>query len=118
MEAWLQWAVNIIAVTIIGIVAFFIKRTLAQIDEHQKTANETLIKQMEQLKREWSARLDKTDADIEKVETRLNEIVRDMPRMYVQKEDWLLSNQNIDRKLDKIMEILIGLGGAQGDRQR
>jgi F0F1-type ATP synthase membrane subunit b/b' len=111
MEAWIQRIFDIGLATVIGIVAFFLKRTLTHIEEQQKSIQETLNKRLDAQKQESEARANKTDQDVEHLRARLDGIVETLPRQYVQKEDWLLNNQNIDRKLDRIMEILMNLKG-------
>jgi len=111
MEAWIQRLFDVGLASVIGIVAYFLKRTLTHIEERQKSTEDTLIQRLDTLKQENETRINKTDKDVEHLRERLDGIVEALPRQYVQKEDWLLNNQNIDRKLDRIMEILMNMKG-------
>lgn len=121
MEAWVMWGLGILSNIITGALAYFIKRSIGQSDERQKSTEAEMLKrqdkmevnlsgQIKELRAATEARIDKSEHAIEKLENRFNELVKDIPRSYVDKEAWLLQNQNVDRKLDKIMELLMMRG--------
>jgi len=69
-----------------------------------------LSRQIEKLQAATEARIDKGEKDLEKLENRFNDFVRDIPRNYVDKETWMVQNQTMDRKLDRITEEIMKLG--------
>ena len=111
MQQYVFWIVTTMMGLVIAIIGYFIKRTLTHIEDRQKSTEETLIKRLDSLKQESEARTNKTDQDVERLRERLDGMIEALPRQYVQKEDWLLGNQTVDRKLDRIMEILMDLKG-------
>ena len=115
MEQWIQWGVNIVVVITMGTIGVFLRRTLTRMEGRQAAAEKSLLRQVEMLKAETQERSNRSERDIENLQHRVNDIVKELPRMYVQKEDWLLSNQNIERKLDRIMEILMNQGKGGRD---
>ncbi len=121
MEAWVMWGLGILSNVITGALAFFIKRNISQSDERQKTTEAEMLKrqdkmegnlsrQIEKLQAATEARIDKGEKDLEKLENRFNDFVRDIPRNYVDKETWMVQNQTMDRKLDRITEEIMKLG--------
>lgn len=125
MEAWLMWGLGILLSIITGAMAYYIKRLIAKGDERQKQDEAAMQKRMDSMEANLSgqigkvqqameSRIDKSEAAIEKLECRFNDLVKDIPRTYVDKESWMIQNQNIDRKLDRIMEILMGRAQSNG----
>lgn len=121
MEAWVMWGLGILSNVITGALAFFIKRNISQSDERQKTTEAEMLKrqdkmegnlsrQIEKLQAATEARIDKGEKDLERLENRFNDFVRDIPRSYVDKEAWMVQNQTMDRKLDRITEEIMKLG--------
>ena len=125
MDEWLKWGLGILISIITGISAYIIKRLVAQNDERQKQNEADMKKRMDSMEANLSGqiskvqqamenRIDKSEQAIEKLECRFNDFVRDIPRNYVDKESWMVQNQSIDRKLDRIMEILMGRAQNNG----
>lgn len=108
MGDWLQWGINLITVTAIGLIGWFAKRTLNQIDERQKNTESKILAELERYRTEEAARHAKAETRIERVEERLNHTLQELPTMYTLREDWLRTSSAIDRKLDKIMDLLMG----------
>ncbi len=121
---WIYWVVNLASVTVVGIIGYLIKREFAKNDDKQRTiaqeiaqlrkdvANGQAVSE-ERIKQEIADKMRRADFDMQKLTDRVNDMVRDIPRQYVAKEDWMINNQSIDRKLDRIMEILMkGAGGT------
>ena len=133
MDAWIMWAFGILSSIITGSLAFFIKRNINANDDRQKendkrqqeSAGElrkkideldgSLSTKIDRMGRAVEERIDKTDERITKLEDRFNDLIREIPVSYVVKESWMVQNQNIDRKLDKITEILMNQGRAQSN---
>lgn len=74
-------AASLICTLVVGALTFFMKKTLAGLEDS-----------------------DKKNADqIEKVEERLNDLKADLPLLYVTREDFIRVTNNIDQKLDKLL---------------
>lgn len=136
MDSWLQWGLGILITLLLGAIAFYIKRLIAKNDDGQKENEAALQKRMDCMEANLSVqiskiqqtleeRIDKGDQAVkaeiekgeqrtEKLENRLNELIKEMPRSYVDKEAWMIGNQRIDRKLDRITEILMGRAQQNG----
>jgi len=125
MDEWLKWGLGILISIITGISAYIIKRLVAQNDERQKLNEAAMQKRMDSMEANLSgqigkvqqameSRIDKSEKAIEKLECRFNDFIKDIPRSYVDKESWMVQNQSIDRKLDRIMEILMGRAQNNG----
>ena len=125
MDEWLKWGLGILISIITGVSAYIIKRLVAQNDERQKLNEAAMQKRMDSMESNLSGqigkvqqamenRIDKSEKAIEKLECRFNDFIKDIPRNYVDKESWMVQNQSIDRKLDRIMEILMGRAQNNG----
>jgi uncharacterized protein HemX len=126
MSEWLQWGINLLVVTAVGLIGFFAKRTLTQIDarheeaakrleEQQRKSEEKILKELERFRADNDSRHQKTELRMERVEDRLNKTLQEMPTMYTLREDWLRTSSDIARKLDKITDILINGGGRRSE---
>lgn len=123
MPEWIQWAVNLLVVSGIGLIGYLAKRMLNQIDkklealekqqtERQAETERKIIGELERFRAEDDKRHGKTEERMSKVEDRLNKTLQELPALYVMREDWLRTSSAIDRKLDKITDILIRGGKA------
>ena len=74
MENWLMWGLGIFSNVILGALAFFLKRSLSQMD---------------------------------RLEMRVNDLIRDLPSGYVEKAAW----RAMESKLDRMTELLLRGGG-------
>lgn len=79
---------------LVGIIRYFIVRSLAGVDK----------------------KFDDIEGDIEKeserrreLETRLHDLETDLPNRFVQREDWIRFSTVIDKKMDKFNEKLDGI---------
>lgn len=133
MDAWIMWSLGIVSSIITGALAFFIKRNISANDERQKENNaqqkasaaelqrkidsleNSLSVKIDRMGQATESRIDKTDERIGKLEDRFNGLIREIPVGYVDKESWMVQNQNHDRKLDKITELILNLGRAQSN---
>lgn len=125
MDEWLKWGLGILISIITGVSAFIIKRLVAQNDKRQVDNEAAMQKRMDSMEANLSgqigkvqqameSRIDKSEQAIEKLECRFNDFIKDIPRSYVDKESWMVQNRSIDRKLDRIMEILMGRAQSNG----
>ena len=92
---------------VVGIIGFFLKRTISQQDDDGKriTALETCKASKDDLtdaKEEICKRTDKLAKDIE-----------DIRADYITKEDFFREQAKTDRKLDMILDILLERKGAK-----
>lgn len=89
------WIIQSITAMAIGVIGYFLKGTLTELKESNK----------------------QNAGDINEVKKELNELKSDLPFIYVLREDFIrsLNNvdtkmQNIDGKLDKLLQIKKGDG--------
>lgn len=126
MSVWLQWGVNLLTITFIGLIGFFAKRYMTQNDKRLEEKDVQRAKQLaemehkilgelERFRTENDKRHSKTEERVERVEERLNKTLQELPTMYTLREDWLRTSSDINRKLDKITDILIRGGKASNE---
>jgi uncharacterized protein HemX len=126
MSVWLQWGVNLLTITFIGLIGFFAKRYMTQNDKRLEEKDAQRAKQLagmehkilgelERFRTENDKRHSKTEERVERVEERLNKTLQELPTMYTLREDWLRTSSDINRKLDKITDILIRGGKASNE---
>lgn len=87
-----QWAFLGVVTGIMGWLAYFIKQTL----QEMKNKNE------------------QQDAKIAEVQKELNNLKADLPLIYVTREDYIRTMNNIDKKLDKMCDHIMKGGSACG----
>ena len=94
---------SFLSTLIVGSLAFFLKRTL---DSYQKAdeKNAADIKEVDK----------KQTEEVEKLKTQINELKSDLPLVYVLREDFIRTLNNVDKqmsdmnvKLDKILQAKI-----------
>nr|DAF18018.1 MAG TPA: hypothetical protein [Caudoviricetes sp.] len=94
---------SFLSTLIVGSLAFFMKRTL---DSYQKAdeKNAADIKEVDK----------KQTEEVEKLKTQINELKSDLPLVYVLREDFIRTLNNVDKqmsdmnvKLDKILQAKI-----------
>lgn len=76
----LTWILQTITVIVIGVIGFFIKNTLTEL----------------------KGGINKNAGDIAKVKEDLNDLKSDLPFVYVLREDFIRSLNNVDAKMQKI----------------
>lgn len=81
---------SLICTIVMGLLAFFMKRTLSSLEESDK----------------------KNAADIKAVAKDLADLKSDMPLVYVLREDFIRSMNSMEAKLDQVITLLVaGKGG-------
>ena len=94
---------SFLSTLIVGALAYFMKRTL---DSYQKAdeKNAADIKEVDK----------KQTEEVEKLKTQINELKSDLPHVYVLREDFIRTLNNVDKqmsdmngKLDKILQAKI-----------
>jgi len=89
MEGWAGWIIQIVTTLAVGIIGFFIKRTLS----HLEKASE-----------QQGKRLDKLEDDYHKT-------LEALPLNYVLRDDFIRTVARLDDKLDKILDKISELKG-------
>ena len=85
-----MWIVLGIGTILIGVVAFFLKRNISRSDQTEKD-----VRRLEETKA--------TKEEVEKLSGCINKVKED----YITKEDFYRVQANNDRKLDRIIDILL-----------
>lgn len=89
----LQYVLPLVLTGIMGWLAYFIKKTIDEMKEKNK----------------------EQDKKIEDVQKELSDLKADLPLIYVTREDYIRTMNNIDSKLDKMYDCLMK-GGGQGGK--
>ncbi len=103
-DTW--WVVGIAATAAIGIISYFLKRTMSQQDRNNEDINEikrTYVtkNELKELKDETTGSLKKLQADVEEIKDKS-----------LTKSDFYRLQSNTDSKIDKIYDLLIKNGGG------
>lgn len=72
---------SVLCTVIVGALSFFIKKTLAGLEENDK----------------------KNEQEIEKVRDNLNDLKADLPLIYVTREDYIRIMNRVENKLDQLL---------------
>ncbi len=131
---WLGWAVPTVFSIVIGVIAFFAKRTINKRDKAREAKDAKWEQDQQEMKKlitdgfktfreENEKRHCKTEDRIGKVEERLNETLRQLPEKYTLREDWMRFSSKIDIKLDNIQESILNVlapivRGGKGSNER
>lgn len=103
-DTW--WIVGTIATVAIGIISYFLKRTMSKQDEHDKDIQQIKLTyvtkdELKELKEETSSGISKLQADVEEIKDKS-----------LTKADFYRLQANTDSKIDKIYDLLIKLNGG------
>lgn len=82
MNAWVDWVIQTGIMISIGIITYFIKELRATIEEQ----------------------IDENKSKLDFLEKEFNSFKTDMPFVYVMREDFIRSMENVEQKLDKIYD--------------
>lgn len=91
---------------LLGVVSFFLKRTMTTVDGHDKDINH--IKQTYVEKPE----LEKVRTEIRSDIADVKDDIVGMKDTYLTKEDFYRSQAAVDRKLDKIYDLILEIKGG------
>ncbi|MDR1629886.1 MAG: hypothetical protein LBS36_06710 [Oscillospiraceae bacterium] len=125
MNPWVSISIPIISGVIIGIISFFMKRSVfLQIDELKQIVKE--VKDKSVARHDYDFAICECRDDIKKirqdytprsVHTKdIDECKGDIKRItedYITKEDFFREQAKTDRKLDRIMDILLEMKGGE-----
>ncbi len=92
----INWILQTITMIILGLLGFFIKRTL---DKLEKSSEDLSLKLSEVNQ--------KYDKEVDKLRCELNDLKNDLPFIYVLREDFLRVMNNVEEKLDKITNYIL-----------
>ncbi len=90
--------ISIAVTTIIGVITFFLKRTISRVDKNEDD--------IAKIKGDYSPRA-VHGKDIDELRMDIKKIKED----YITKEDFYREQNKTDRKLDRIMDILLEMKG-------
>lgn len=91
ITAIISTVASALSTLVLGILAFFAKRTLSKLEEADKSNAE----------------------QIAKVEEKLNDLKADLPLLYVTREDYIRVMNRVEDKLD---QLLYGAGGKKQEK--
>lgn len=95
--------------TLIGIIAYFLKRTVAQVDKHDADIND--LKDKSATKEELGCVQSDLRADVGK----LTDAIDDLKDNSVRKDDFVRSIADINRRQDRIIDILMEMKGEKAN---
>jgi len=95
VDSWVTWIIQIAIGLVIGVLGFFMKRTLTQIE-----------RQFEQQKSETDKKISDQQNRTEKLEEKLNTFIGNMPFQYTLRDDFIRAFAGLENKLDKILDQL------------
>lgn len=88
----LTFLIPVITTTVIGILSYFIKTTLSRMEGNF----ERLSHKLEEIE-------ERHNADIDRLNSEINQLKSDLPLVYVLREDFLRVMNNVEQKLDRIL---------------
>ncbi|EKS54281.1 hypothetical protein D186_23681 [Citrobacter freundii ATCC 8090 = MTCC 1658 = NBRC 12681] len=98
-----SWVIQSATMLGIGVIGYFLKTTIAEIKEQIKLN---------------SQRVDQTEEKMEKkiveLQKELEDLRSDLPFIYVTREDFIRTMNNLDNKLDKIYDGMLKGGSGNG----
>ncbi len=105
-DTW--WIVGIVSAAAIGIISYFLKRTMSKQDRHEEDINHIKLTyvtkdELKELKQETSGALDKLQSDVEEIKDKS-----------LTKADFYRLQCNTDSKIDKIYDLLLKLNNGGG----
>jgi hypothetical protein len=87
----ITWILQTVTALIVGVIGFFVKSTLSELKDGIKKSDEK-VKAVEV----------KLDGDIKSLKDELNDLKSDLPFVYVLREDFIRSLNNVDSKMNNI----------------
>lgn len=105
MPSWLPSALFTLAV---GVIGFFLKRTLSSFEAKMAEQREDFHAEMESVRNDFRASMDTLGHRVGKLE----DTIAEMPYKYTLKEDFIRSMSTVDKKLDMILDNQRGRGEA------
>lgn len=103
MPSWLPSALFTLTV---GIIGFFLKRTMNSFENKMAEQREDFHQEMESIRKDFKDSMDTLGHRVDKLE----DAITDMPYKYTLKEDFIRSMSSVDKKLDQILDNQRGRG--------
>lgn len=98
----LQWLYQLVITIVIGIIAYFLK--------DMKKTQDDKIKDVHVRIKDVHTRVDCVELasrqELEKMKDEFNQLKSDMPLVYVLRDDFIRAMGNVEKKLDKIYDVL------------
>lgn len=95
------WLLSAIFSLVVGILGYFIKKTLDNFSKGQEAQREEFKAELKHQREDFREALDTQGRRLDSVE----ETLRRMPFTYTLKEDFIRSMSSVDRKLDQIIDM-------------
>ncbi len=113
-----EWVITTVIALGIGVVSYFLKRTMSQVDRHdteiregreQSASKEDLKEQTKELKDDIrKIREDYTPRDTHQKDfDECRKDIKEIRENYLTKDDFIREISKMDRKLDRMMEMMI-----------
>lgn len=112
------WAVNTAITLVIGIITYFLKRTMGQVDRHEtdirrldtetvrktdlKESTEELKKDIRQIREDYTPK-DTHQRDYDECRGDIKQIKAE----YLTKDDFIREMNKMDRKLDQVLDLMM-----------
>ena len=106
-----EWVITTVITLGIGVVSYFLKRTMSQVDRHdteiregreQSASKEDLKDDIRKIREDYTPR-DTHQKDFDECRKDIKEIREN----YLTKDDFIREISKMDRKLDRMMEMMI-----------
>lgn len=106
-DTW--WLFTAAAGMAVGIISYFLKRTMSKQDEHEKDISHIKLtyvtkSELKELKDETSSGINKLQKDVEEIKDNT-----------LTKADFFRLQANTDKKLDKLYDLVLRIGGGNNE---
>ncbi len=101
-----NWLPSALFTLTVGIIGFFLKRTLKSFEDKMAEQREDFHQEMESIRKDFKDSMDTLGHRVDKLE----DTISDMPYKYTLKEDFIRSMSSVDKKLDQILDNQRGRG--------
>ncbi len=101
-----NWLPSALFTLTVGIIGFFLKRTLSSFERKMAEQREDFHQEMESIRKDFKDSMDTLGHRVDKIE----DTISDMPYKYTLKEDFIRSMSSVDKKLDQILDNQRGRG--------
>lgn len=106
-DTW--WIVAAAATMAVGVISYFLKRTMSKQDENEKDINHIKLTyvtqdQLKEFKEETNDGLKKLQKDVEEIKDNT-----------LTKADFFRLQANTDKKLDKLYDLVLRMGGGNNE---
>lgn len=100
------WLPSALFTLVVGIIGFFLKRTMVSFESKMAEQREDFHAEMESVRNDFRASMDTLGHRVGKLE----DAIAEMPYKYTLKEDFIRSMSTVDKKLDMILDNQRGRG--------